>query len=1134
MAKPGKPTRQPKHGGVVLGYEELKKLTQGFEVCKNDTISRLGIPLDAHLDYLVRDFARVSGLSYYGPGKPFEHSANASHFHIDNRGRAQERDRYGVSFYPNLKIDDPSKQEQTPQNDKDGDKKRAAFAKPRPTIVAKDHGAGRVITHSLDILHIPREHRDELLSHSMFKVKDDITGETRNLVSTDLKLMQGVNKDGQPWQALYLDQNLEYDAKSIENIKRNYSIESVPDRIKAYNDRFVNNLDFSKVRSRENQRDFAIGLENALQQQAIYEKANPRDMERNRFSVYKSNYIQRATEDTLRFGIGNIRNTWERLYKQGSIIMAPDLSENEPLGKFFVETISKGLKETDEKKKNEKGSKALRDLLEQSGTYLVFQKYNEEGENLKVVQRIGGIKTVVDAAIVQEVVDRDKKFLSGGGGLDGHYVEVVGGVGPDDKPPKNIFVLEGIKTAVDFASALDIDKDDGLNKNAVLSVGSAQNMVKVSEDMAKQYPDTQIVVIADNDYGNTIANKNDKQNNNPNKSFKDPQKENTGVYFAMLSVNAVKQARQELGVHPNVAFVVPPAANNANTDIADLREFYLKQANENIQAQLDFQNELNNHKGVKVTPEMQQRATAYAGRMFVEGFGQQVANSVNQGLQMALERGDVYAPPTYTPAPLEAANEDSVKPLPDTYAKAKSEASIENAARKIHIQAESKKMFEETPEHLKKINQHSLAHRGLRQVFTEDGQVKDIALWNHNYKMASVVHLLKETMQKDHPLHNIVHEASLGAYIKSDETAYIDMKKSVYATMLFGRNTLADKITPESGENTVRDFKAVVGRHAVRAMAPDQLTARDTIPILATYDQEEDRKHNFSTTLVTLAQMTAADISNHTVTGKRGELARLYVEDRVYNSMMDNIIEAVKQVDPKELEAHIPHNEKADHVVKSLEYSKEYSQILRNTNIHDEEYDAYLRKDASVKDPEVARSLRDRKDISRLYTEAIQEAVTANWEKLDAEIGENPNVSYESDIEERWDVMHSIVEQLRTEMPELSERSTIDILTRGHMSEGSALSGMAKSVNKLMPLPQEEATFTKYTDFLEKTVSESPLFTRDVKELTKQKNRENELENTATNTVETPENTTPAAEEKVVDKKPVKAVEVEESSLSLG
>lgn len=1039
MARPGK------NGGVNLSYNELKTLVEGLDVSRNDTVSRLGVPLEGHLDFLVYDLARTTGIQYWGVGKPFENSGNSSHFHYDSRGRFEEKDRIGVSFYPNLK-----QETVTPTSSEDEQKQKYAGLKLKPTIVAKIHG-GDVISHKIDPLELPGSELDKLLKHSLLKVKDENTGQSRDLIASDLKLAQGTATNGKPWQGLYLDHRLEYDKDSVAAIEKEHGKDTLQARIENYAQRYSNNLDFSKVKSRDFQKQFAAGMDAALVQQAVYEQAHPREQGKNRFLIRQSNYLDRATKDTMTYGIGNLKNVWEDLYRKGSILLASELNENEPLGKFFIDTMKKGYEESG---KNLDSRQALHNLKENSATFLIYQKIDGNNEVQKVVQRVGAIKS---PNMVSEADHKDKKFLSGGGGFDAHYIEVLGSIDPnaDVKPPQNIFILEGIKTAVDFAAALDLKQDtDNHNTHVVLSAGSADNVVLLSESMAKLHEDAMIAVVADNDLANSLQDTHHS--------------ENTGVVTAIKAVNAVRQARQSLGVHPNSTYLIPPAIGRRNTDVADLREHYMKSVGEKIVESLNNINAAQEYKGVNVDEQMQDRAKAYAGKVFTGMFGQTIANTVNNGLQAARERGEVIHAPTFQPAPLEPiATIGLVKPLPQTFGKPRSQANPENAALKARIQGNAVTLMENASEFIKDTNQSMWSHLGFRQRY-DKGELVELKQTRSSERVANVAALMVDTLVPDHPLHDVVNEALVNAYLNSDQKNPIDMANTSYAKVAWGWQQLGKALQKSNANGSQRSlFQSSLASLAISAFSSSRDQANEA---WTHYSNLKDpiKKNDYaainpSTTLLTMAQLISKDIADHSITAERGGLGRVRVEDRVYQGIVEGMNRELDSVDSKTLQYSGYVHEPLEAMGAAFEFSKHYVSALKTADILGYEY-------RGAKEGLSAEEKTARYEKSHSYTkfaELVQDKVFSGANKGDP-----------TEFWQKVEAMHPQVLDDLEDLKELGDRFGLDF------ADESASSNLYK-VNSSPFVPQQLPTaMAQSMTLLSKHISDLEIFKRDMSTLT--------------------------------------------------
>lgn len=960
--------RDGKNGGSYLSREELATLVGGMNVTESDIVSRLGVPLEAHRDLLVQELGKRTGLYYYGPEeKPFLNSGSSSYFHIDRSRAFKEKDRYGVSFYPNLLQTEVNK-ESTPSDEKSGTKTERNFR--RPTIVGFVHGdpsENAVMRFTLDPAKMTKEELDVMMSHSLLKAKDATTGQTRDLTANDLIIKDGKSKTGVPWRVVALSADVEYDKESIKNIQRNFTEENKLDRVKAYEAQFVNHHVTNSGKKRDFQKRLAMDMSAALVQQAVYEKAYPRDQEHNRFSVYRSTYLDRATKDTLKYGIGNLSNTWEQLYRRGSVILASELGENEPLGKFFINAMEKAQENLDANNSQTKNHlQTLKNLKDTGGTFVVFEKVNEENEVHKVIQRLGSIK----APHRQTVEDtKEKRFIAGGGGLDGHYVPVLGSVNPNDdvKPPQAIFILEGIKTAVDFAAALDIkDETDKNNTTVVLSAGSSDNLAKVAGAMAALHENAQIVMVADNDYRNAIG--------------ASPEA-NAGVHGAFLATKEVQKVRQGLGVHPNTTFIVPPAIDGENTDIADIREYIMARTDKNIIDSLNNANAQNNNLGVKVNDEIQARAKAYAGRGFVENFGRTVANMVNSGLQEALAKGEVYHAPTFEPAKLETVqNIDRISPLPATYGKARAQPNPEASASRVRVADLAQKQYNEIAPEMKSVHPAMWSHRGFAQQFNEKGELTSLKEARTAQKIASMTHLIVDAMKTDHPLHETVKAIGIDNYKQANQQAPLDYKNTAYGGMLLAWGGLSNVMSsPKMPEDLKADVRQGMLQVVIGALSTDPGTTRDTIEYMVRNKQEPEKAPllNTSTTLLAMAQTFTNDITENSLTEKRGRLPKLHIEDRVYNHTVDVLQEKIGQIPEDKLAGAFTRNETRDHVIDSIEFSKQYTQILRNNEAFGLEYKAYGRQAEELKNHDEENALRERHQSYEKVTERVQNELLA-------------------------------------------------------------------------------------------------------------------------------------------------------------
>lgn len=921
MARPGK------NGGVYLNTKEIIDLVAGMRECKNDSISRLGIPLEAHVDYLVYDLAQKHNIQYWGSGKPFENSAHADHFHWDNRGANVESQRIGTSFYPNLRdlkqeAEDAKLAAQNPDHTSKN-KGGLSASRPRPTIACKIHGRSEVITHSLDMTKMSQNEIDTLLSASLLKVHDADTGSVRNLRVDDLELKVFNNKRGGSWSGFYLKSDIEFDKNSVDHIRQHYGMDTLSQRIDNQNKRFKNTLGFTKPRSQAFQKEFAQGLETALMHQALYEKVNPRNQENSRFSERKSNYVNRATKDTLHYGIGNIRNIWQDLYHKGSLMMVADLNDNEPLGRFFIETIEKGYDNSEGDKKKIDPKQALDNLKTNLGDFLIYEKIDENDQVSKVVQRIGSYNANYGASPQKS----EKKFLAGGGGFDAHYIEVLGSVSPDAdiKPPQNIFILEGIKTAVDFAAALDIkEQTDNHNTHVVLSAGSAANVINLATAMGAKYEDAMIAVIADNDVGNTLKGSNLK---------------NSGVETSIEAVNAVAIKRREAGVHPNATFIIPPAIGNRNTDIADLREHFMSNAGEKIRQAMDAKNMAGGNLGVNVNDDMQKRAREYAAHVFTNGYAKTVVDMVNNSLQAAKDRNEIIHAPVYEVAKLEPVrNIDSYRPLPQTFGKPRSQANPENAAIKARILANANEMYEKAPYHLKGISSSMWSYLGYNQYYDKDGELVKLNETDSEVRIANIAHLITESLDEKHPLHKAVKQSLIGAYKENDKNHYIDFKKSNYGRLVMAHEASSSIISKAASTQQTADMqkaiKQAVPMITVAALSSDPKTSDTAYQWFHKNQDPNPAKHNninSSIALIAMASLVATDIADSSVLPDRTERSRAKVRAHAFKGIMDNMTAEVEKVDAAALNSVLKNGETKQQLLGALSFAKDYGH-LRNKN----------------------------------------------------------------------------------------------------------------------------------------------------------------------------------------------------------
>ncbi len=1037
--------RDGSKGGVYLDRAEIQQLTEGIGVSHNTIISRLGIPLEAHKDLLVEKLEDLH-LRYWGPGQPFSNSGNSSHFHVDSRGRNKEKDRYGVSFYPNLALEET-------KNDR--------IKSGRPKIVVLDHGSGDVHNVSLDPSQMSDTQLNRMLSHSLFKVKDKQSGETRNLNKGDLIIREGTNEKTQAaWTTYSLSANIEYDKGSIEKIRREYGLDSRAARIENHAKQFTSNLPESKSRKRDFQKQVSMDMEAALVQQALYEQANPRDQEDKRFSVLKSNYLNRATKDTREYGIGNQHNIWESIYRRGSVLMAAELSEKEPLGNFFVETMAKGLEEnTDNENKGgdnkTRAKNSYQNLKDNGATFLIFNKFDEQGNSQKVIQHIGSIKSPSQDNNISE-----KKFLSGGGGLDGHYIEVLGSVNPHDdvKPPKHIFVLEGIKTAVAFAGALDIQKEtEANNSTVVLSAGSADNMIKVAASMAKLHENALIGIVADND-----AKPKNLENPNP--------EDNKGLMSANKARKAVMHARREIGAHPNVVMVVPPALQDENgyknTDIADICENMIQQGSNNIKAALAAASADNDGRGVKVDDATQLRAKQYMGDVYTQGFGRTITNAVNSALESAKKYNEVYNAPHFSPAPVvPVQNFDYVRPLPSTFGKKRSEVNPENTAFKARVSAQARELMQQTPAELKDVNAHMWSHRGFYQAFDKDGDMTHLEPASSKQKIASMVTLLNVTLDKGHPLHKSVKDIGLNAYIESDKHNIVDMKNSAYATMLFMHDKVSSTVSnPNTPEPNKAALKNAFVLAAIGALSPTALDANEVFDYMKgrARDANSNPNTNLSTSMLAVAQVVAKDIANNSITTKRGELPQLMVEDRVYKSSMEKLGQNISALSVDTLSS-LSHEPK-EHMLKSFEFSDKYSQILRTARINELERAAYGRLPDEERDKAVENGLREQQQSYRKYADTIQDKLLAGAESKGSD-------------RDFWDKVKAQHPKTASSIQDLSKDMEV-----AEFASDTAASFVYKNAAAFNMPPANEETLRNAASMVHMLHDKLPVFTRDPKE----------------------------------------------------
>lgn len=913
MARPGK------NGGVHLSIDELIELTEGMRVCKSDMISRLGVPLDNHIDQILYNISQNHGISYWGYNKPFENSANSNHFHWDSRGRDVEHQRIGASFYPNLR--DLDKEEKMAADIAAG-KKVEPEQKSRPVIAMLIHGRPGVLTEKLDVMEMLPERLNHLLQDSLFKVKDQKDGQTRNLRADDLKVLTRKTRTGENWQGLYLDHNVEYDKDSIEFIKANYSKDTLRERIATYQDRFTNNLSRTRTSSNQFQKELAQGLDAALVQQSLYEQANPRDQQNNRFSERNSNYMYRATEDTVSYGIGNIRNIWADLYRRGHFIMASELNENEPLGKYFVDAIEKGYNNDSPADKKD-AKQALNNLKKNMGDFLIYENIDEDDNVHKVVQRIGSFK---DPSRVTLEEQGEKRFLVGGGGFDAHYIEVIGRVNPnaDVKPPQNIFILEGIKTAVDFAAALDIkEQAEDYNSTVVLSAGSAPNVIKLARAMAVKHEDALIAVVADND----ILSKKRNATTNP------------GVEHSIKAVNAVVEARREIGVHPNTTYIIPPAIQNRNTDIADIREHYMKQAFARIGEALVIKNEQGGGVGVKTNEKMQENARAYAGKVFTDGFGNFVATMVNNALIGAKERGEIIYTPHFEKAKLEPVKNASIyKPLPQTFGKPRSQANPENAAIKAAVHAQSQEMYKNAPQELKDVNPNMWSHLGFKQQYNEKGELTSFSPTHSSERIAASTLLMREALDKNHPFNGVVRDLLTNNYLNADKVNYIDFKKSSYGAMALKFNMLSNIYEKNTDNPKMQGLALKIATlDAISSMAPDPEVAGKALDeLIKTSDpKNQNRQVNTSTALITLAQLVSSDIAENSLykQDKKTSVSRSIKELNTYKNTIGQLMEAVDAIPDEKLNPALKNGETKKQLLDSLDFSQKYASVTLQNSI---------------------------------------------------------------------------------------------------------------------------------------------------------------------------------------------------------
>lgn len=924
MARPGK------NGGVYLNTKEIIDLVAGMRECKNDSISRLGIPLEAHVDYLVYDLAQKHNIQYWGSGKPFENSAHADHFHWDNRGANVESQRIGTSFYPNLRdlkqeAEDAKLAAQNPDHTSKN-KGGLSASRPRPTIACKIHGRSEVITHSLDMTKMSQNEIDTLLSASLLKVHDADTGSVRNLRVDDLELKVFNNKRGGSWSGFYLKSDIEFDKNSVDHIRQHYGMDTLSQRIDNQNKRFKNTLGFTKPRSQAFQKEFAQGLETALMHQALYEKVNPRNQENSRFSERKSNYVNRATKDTLHYGIGNIRNIWQDLYHKGSLMMVADLNDNEPLGRFFIETIEKGYDNSEGDKKKIDPKQALDNLKTNLGDFLIYEKIDENDQVSKVVQRIGSYNANYGASPQKS----EKKFLAGGGGFDSHYIEVLGGVSPDAdiKPPQNIFILEGIKTAVDFAAALDIkEQTDNHNTHVVLSAGSAANVINLATAMGAKYEDAMIAVIADNDVGNTLKGSNLK---------------NSGVETSIEAVNAVAIKRREAGVHPNATFIIPPAIGNRNTDIADLREHFMSNAGEKIRQAMDAKNMVGGNLGVNVNDDMQKRAREYAAHVFTNGYAKTVVDMVNNSLQAAKDRNEIIHAPVYEVAKLEPVrNIDSYRPLPQTFGKPRSQANPENAAIKARILANANEMYENAPDHLKGISSSMWSYLGCNQRFDNDGDMVALSKITAPIRVANIAQLITETLDNKHPLHNAVKQTLIGAYKQNDQNHYIDFKKSNYGRLAMTHEASSSILSKVASTQQTADMQKSIMKAvpitAIAALSTDTTVSKNAYQLFHINQDPNPSGRQVTTphsmSLITMASLVAIDISDSSILPDKTERSRAKVRVQAYTAIMDNMIAEVEKVDSSSLNAVLKNGETKQQLLGALSFAKDYGNLYNKSNL---------------------------------------------------------------------------------------------------------------------------------------------------------------------------------------------------------
>lgn len=1045
--------RTGKNGGVILTKEELSQLTQGINVTTSQALSKLGISLDTHLDLLVDRFESVHGMRYYGPDRPFKQSANSSYFHTNEDGRSKEKDRYGVSFHPNL---------DTPENRQDP--KKAGRSK----IVCLKHGSmdqDRITICDINPGNLNEKELNNILRHSLFKVKEQ--GQSRDLTIRDL----GVYHDKQGrYTSYFLRSDIEYDKQSIEKIQKEYGLDSRQQRIDGYQKRFINMLPESKANKKEFQKQLSVDMNKALENLSLYEQYR-QDHEPKRFNVRNSNYINKATEDTLKYGIGNLQNIWHGLYNNRSVFMATDIDPNGPFGKFFVEKIAEGIASNqnpntpqDNANPQQTAQNYFANLQKNAATFVVYNKYDENGKEQRLIQRIGSVRSPQHNDQNKE----EKRLLAGGGGFDGHYLEVLGQANPnaDVKPPKNIFILEGVKTAVDFAGALDIQNStQQFNETVVLATGSADNMPKVAKQMAKQYEDAMIAIVADNDAKPKV-----EQNN----SLTNQMLDNTGVIAALEAKNSVINVRKQQGVHPNVVVVVPPFISDTNgvpqkTDVADLREYYMSQANNEVFNHLKQENSKVGGVGIKTDVVHNEQAKQYVGRVYTQAFATTISNCVNKAIQDAFTKSEVTHQQQFNPALVETSrNYQHITPLPKTFGKKRKAVDIDsNLAYKAEISHHEQTLLKQTPQHLKEINPHMWSHRGFNQSFDNQGNVVGLKQTTDIQKIVGIANLLNDTLDKNNPLHSTVNTIGINAYKQIGERFALDTKQTAYGTLFHAHKAISGALSNNnSSEQLKNQYRMGFIHLALATLSPNQQASQEALGYFINNKKQPD-KHplpNPSTTVLGLVQMTSNDLANHAKTPNEKQSTKLQLEKSIYNAALNGVLDCIKDTP-----AGFINKEPKEHFQKSLEFSKEYMNIINLNKINSLSYQEYKRLPENEIDSSKEEELKTKRDAYKQYTHRIQNGlfgVASNKEDALENADDKDNKNFYDKLQQQFPNAKQSIENLKDyDLDELNfhkatiyppKNSHVLFMPNGLEHEGSKLAAtIAEQVQNKMDKENE-------------------------------------------------------------------------------